>query len=76
MSVNKMKVHEQRYLTNGVYLAYTGYSYILTTGTHLQHQADNIIHLDEMCVARLLEAMGAVPGPPVTRHATKRKGDD
>ncbi len=36
----------REYLGDGVYVAYDGVNYMLTTGTHIEAEADNIIELE------------------------------
>jgi len=41
------------YLGDGVYATWTGHSVILTTGTHVEVDADSVIHLDPNMTAAL-----------------------
>lgn len=53
-----MKINERRYLGDGVYVTYLGYAFVLTTGTHVEAEASNVIVLEDDVQRKLLEAMG------------------
>jgi len=44
----------REYLGDGVYVAYSGYGYTLTTGSHIYDEADNIIELEPQVLDALM----------------------
>jgi hypothetical protein len=57
---------DSRYIGDGVYIRDDGYQLVLTTGHHLEAEADNIVCLEDECVDGLLRFLEHARGLVIT----------